>query len=65
MFSGGVGEVEDFGFGCEILGWVAGAEGVVLEVSFQFCDGAEEEGVVEVEVGDAFGVGGEALFVAG
>ena len=57
--------MEDFGFGGGILGWVSGAEGVILEVGFQFGDGAEEEGVVEVEIGDTLGMGCEAFFVAG
>ena len=45
-----VGEGEDLGFGGGVLIGVAGAEGVAAEVGAQFGGGAQEEGVVEVEV---------------
>ena len=47
---GGVGEGEHLGFGAGVLARVAGAEGVAAEVGAEFGGGAQEEGVVEVEV---------------
>lgn len=62
--SGAVGQVEDLLLGCCVLSRVAGAESVVFEVGAEFCDGAEEKGVVEVEVRYPFWMSGEAVLVA-
>lgn len=61
---GAVGQCQHFALGGEVLERVAGAEGVVLQISTEFGDGAQDEGVVEVEIGDAVRVGGQALGVA-